>query len=99
MEETLDKALAKIFRQGVVIRPPEDLPLDDVSGGADKTTLTGNESVGALADLARQHYDRALQAQREGNWAVYGDEIKQVGAILAQMTKTPAAAAVTAPKK
>jgi hypothetical protein len=93
MEETLDQALAKIFRQGVVIRPPEDLPLDEAGGAADTPTLTGYESVGALADLARQHYDRALQAQREGNWAVYGDEIKQVGAILEQMAKPPAAPA------
>jgi len=93
MEPTLGQAIEKIFRPGVVIRPPEDLPLDDAGGSAAQTTLTGNESVEALADLARQHYDRALQAQREGNWAVYGDEIKQVGAILGQLTKKPAPAA------
>jgi hypothetical protein len=98
MEPTLGQAIEKIFRPGVVIRPPEDLPLDDAGGSAAQTTLTGNESVEALADLARQHYDRALQAQREGNWAVYGDEIKQVGAILGQLTKKPAPAA-TPPKK
>jgi uncharacterized membrane protein (UPF0182 family) len=86
MEETLDLALQKIFRQGVVIRAPEDLPLDEVGGGADQA-LTGNESFDALAALAREHYEKALQAQRDGNWAVYGDEIKQVGAVLEQMTK------------
>lgn len=90
MEKTLDEALDRIFRQGVVIRPPEDLPSDQAGGGTSQPALTGGESFEALADLARQHYDRALQAQREGNWAAYGDEIKQVGAILEQMTKKPA---------
>jgi hypothetical protein len=99
MEPTLDQAIEKIFRPGVVIRPPEDLPLDEAGGSAAPTTLTGNESVGALADLARQHYDRALQAQREGNWAVYGDEIKQVGVMLEQLAKKPAAAPAPAAKK
>lgn len=96
MDETLDKALERIFRQGVVIRPPEDLPLDETPG-ADAPALTGSESFDALAALAQEHYQKALAAQREGNWAVYGDEIKQVGAILEQMTKKPAPAAT--PKK
>jgi uncharacterized membrane protein (UPF0182 family) len=39
----------------------------------------------ALADQARDHYERALQAQREGNWALYGEEIKKLGEILQKM--------------
>jgi hypothetical protein len=31
------------------------------------------------------HYERALQAQREGNWALYGDEIKRLGEVLGRM--------------
>jgi uncharacterized membrane protein (UPF0182 family) len=35
--------------------------------------------------LAQQHYERAMQAQREGDWARYGEEIKQLGELLKQM--------------
>jgi uncharacterized membrane protein (UPF0182 family) len=41
--------------------------------------------VGPLAEQARQHYTRALQAQRDGNWALYGEEIKKLGEVLEKM--------------
>ena len=28
-----------------------------------------------------------MKAQREGNWALYGEEIKKLGEVLAQMAK------------
>jgi hypothetical protein len=39
----------------------------------------------SLAEQARSHYQRALQAQREGNWALYGEELKKLGEILEKM--------------
>jgi hypothetical protein len=36
---------------------------------------------------AREHYQRALQAQREGNWALYGEEIRRLGEVLNQISK------------
>jgi uncharacterized membrane protein (UPF0182 family) len=33
-------------------------------------------------------YDRAIQAQRQGDWAKYGEEIKKLGSILDQLSKT-----------
>ncbi len=89
MDESLEAALEKIFRKGVDIRPPEP---DAPAGGAaipSAVPLTGDESAEALADLARQHFERALQAQRDGDWALYGQEINEVGAVLARMTKRP----------
>jgi uncharacterized membrane protein (UPF0182 family) len=44
----------------------------------------------ALARRAREHYDRALAAQREGDWAAYGEEIRRLGAVLEQMTAAAA---------
>ena len=41
----------------------------------------------SLAEQARSHYQRALQAQREGNWALYGEEIKKLGEVLERMRK------------
>jgi uncharacterized membrane protein (UPF0182 family) len=34
---------------------------------------------------AQQHYDRAIAAQRAGDWATYGREIDQLGAVLKQL--------------
>jgi len=35
-----------------------------------------------LLRQAQQHYDRAITAQRAGNWAEYGREIEQLGATI-----------------
>jgi hypothetical protein len=41
--------------------------------------------VSALARLAQEHYDRAIAAQRAGNWAEYGREIEALGTVLKQL--------------
>ena len=40
----------------------------------------------ALAEQAREHYERAIQAQRDGNWSLYGDEVTRLGEILERLT-------------
>jgi hypothetical protein len=98
MDDTLDAALGKIFRKGVIIRPPDAEP--PPAAFAAEADLTGSESVEALAALARQHFERAIEAQRNGDWARYGEELKQLGAALERMTQTkPGAAAPEPPKK
>jgi uncharacterized membrane protein (UPF0182 family) len=77
MEETLDAALERIFPSG------------GGSGGArrdqDPGRAAATETDSASSDLgarAREHYQRALAAQREGDWALYGEEIKRLGEVL-----------------
>jgi uncharacterized membrane protein (UPF0182 family) len=41
--------------------------------------------LGALANEARAHYDRAVQAQQKGDWATYGEELRQLGQVLEKM--------------
>ena len=41
--------------------------------------------ITSLAQQARDHYERALRAQREGNWALYGEEIRKLGEVLERM--------------
>jgi uncharacterized membrane protein (UPF0182 family) len=36
-------------------------------------------ATAALAKEAQQHYDRAMAAQRAGDWATYGREIQLLG--------------------
>jgi uncharacterized protein len=39
-------------------------------------------AIDDLVNQARAHYERAMQAQRDGNWALYGEEIKRLGEVL-----------------
>jgi uncharacterized membrane protein (UPF0182 family) len=34
---------------------------------------------------AQSHYDKAISAQRAGNWAEYGKEIEALGNVLQQL--------------
>ena len=43
--------------------------------------------MSALAAQAHAHYQRALEAQRAGNWALYGEELKRLGEILEKMRR------------
>jgi hypothetical protein len=40
-----------------------------------------------LATEARAAYERALAAQRAGDWAKYGEEIRRLGELLQKMQK------------
>ena len=35
-----------------------------------------------LIRQAKEHYNRALEAQRRGDWFLYGEEIKKLGELL-----------------
>jgi hypothetical protein len=89
MDNTLDAAIAKIFSKGAIIRPPDAEVQTAGAIGLPIAPLTGGESVETLAARARQHFDRAIEAQRSGDWAQYGEEIKQLGAVLGRMSATP----------
>ncbi|MEW5981719.1 MAG: UPF0182 family protein [Acidobacteriota bacterium] len=84
MAETLEGAIDRIFRPGAV-------PLEPAAAGG-AAPAAGPESGGAatpvddLAAQARAHFERALEAQRNGDWARYGEEIAKVGEILNRMS-------------
>jgi uncharacterized membrane protein (UPF0182 family) len=41
--------------------------------------------LSALAAEAQAHYERAVTAQRSGDWATYGEELRQLGQTLDKM--------------
>ncbi len=84
MEETLDAALARLFpaasaRPSTVATTQPVQTVEPAASGA----------VAELAAQAQRHYERALQAQREGDWAQYGEEIKRLGEVLQRMRDQP----------
>ncbi len=71
MEETLDSALAAVFG-GRVAQDRE------TAAAASREPETGRNEF----RQARDHYNRALEAQRRGDWALYGEEIRKLGELL-----------------
>jgi hypothetical protein len=88
MEPTLPKALSRLFGEGAAPSPATETLAQQKppeTSATDSTPSTAPPDTQRLLTQAKQHYDQALQAQREGDWARYGDEIKRLGAVLEQM--------------
>ena len=85
MRETLDGALTELFGGSAAGARGQITPAE-VTGAPTPTT---SAPLQGLIDQARRHYDAAIQAQREGDWARYGDEIGRLGELLDQMRTTP----------
>lgn len=77
MQETLDKSLASLFG--------EELKQKTETKAKDEKTTAPTTGSTALLDEARRHYEAALEAQRAGDWAKYGDEIKKLGETLEKL--------------
>lgn len=84
MAETLDAGLARIFNGSVTGQAAPRATSDTTSAMAQAPAI---QAPTALLDEARQHYDRALAAQRAGDWAAYGEEIRKLGETLARIRK------------
>jgi uncharacterized membrane protein (UPF0182 family) len=81
MEETLDAALDRLFGKAGAPAPE--------AAAVPAPTPAAAEGAPAAADLAEQaraHYERALQAQRAGDWARYGEEIERLGEVLSRLS-------------
>ena len=94
MEETLDEALARLF--GTPPPPePSDAPaavLASAAAAAETAAaadLAPAAGARGLAQQAQEHYSRAMQAQRQGDWAAYGAAIARLGDVLSQLENTP----------
>jgi len=77
MRTNLDRALRAVFK---------------VEGIAPKQTqqAMAGHAVGILPEMARKaldHYNRALEALRAGNWGQYGQELNQVKRILEDISR------------
>jgi uncharacterized protein len=88
MEETLDEALGRLFPAGgAPIGTSVETPSVKAARPATPPQPGPAADVAALTVQAREIYDRAMKAQRDGNWALYGEEIKRLGEVLAQLAK------------
>jgi uncharacterized membrane protein (UPF0182 family) len=79
MEETLDAALASMFGGATAPRTAPTVVT------AETTAAAGDTSVQSLGAEARRRFDAAMAAQRAGDWARYGEEIRKLGEILERL--------------
>jgi len=92
MSPTLDDALSQIFGGNINTQGAQPLPtfkpkvpgekIATIAPAAPAPTPSAVKEFQALTQQANQHYERALQLQRQGDWAGYGNEIKQLGEVL-----------------
>ncbi len=97
MEPTLEAGLARIFggdgrttssretQDNGTASPASPASAQTAAGAPPAAPGTAAPTLDALADEAQQHYTRAIEAQRAGDWAKYGEEIRQLGATLERM--------------
>src|SRR5262249_9044728 len=73
-ERRLEAGVASIFGE----TPAGDLNSQTSESKPGETPPASKTAAPAakLAEQAKQLYDRAMQAQREGDWARYGEEVK-----------------------
>ncbi len=85
MEPTLDAALSKIFG-GMVATAPAQGPAHAVPAAQTPARVSALASdVQALIREANQHFERAQQLLRQGDWNGYGEEVKKLGEVLKRM--------------
>jgi uncharacterized membrane protein (UPF0182 family) len=83
MQETLEGALGELFGGST---GPRREPAAAVAAGAPPAAIAATDSAfQALVAEARRRYQAALQANREIDWARYGEEFRRLGEVLEQL--------------
>lgn len=90
MRETLEQALQALFAGGGDSPVTQEVAAIDRPGAPAAPLGAGGEPNPALQPLileARRRYQAAVEAQREGDWARYGEEIRRLGELLERMVR------------
>jgi uncharacterized membrane protein (UPF0182 family) len=80
MRETLDEGLAELFGGPTGRRAPTPVIAADTAAGPEPPTT--DSRLPTLLLEARQRYQAAIQAQRDLDWARYGEEMRRLGELL-----------------
>lgn len=87
MRETLDGALAEMFGGSAAgTAGPQSAGAAAIAGA--ERTGTVSAEIRVLLEEARQRYASALEAQRAGDWARYGEELKRLGELLDRLARS-----------
>jgi uncharacterized membrane protein (UPF0182 family) len=81
MRESLEGALEALFGSDADAPAARPIPL----GQPETPTEPTSPDAQALIVEARRRYQAAIDAQREGDWARYGEELRQLGQVLERL--------------
>ncbi len=90
MAETLEAAIDRIFAPGTGSKRPATTSTSAAPSArpTDRAALAESSRVDpTFIQQARVHYENAMKAQREGDWALYGEEIRRLGELLRGASK------------
>jgi len=85
MAETLEAGLARLFGGNVPQTSDSVATSPRSAGDTTKRAITLPPTTSSTITEAQSHYDRAIAAQRSGDWAAYGREIQALGQVLARL--------------
>jgi uncharacterized membrane protein (UPF0182 family) len=85
MEETLDEGLTRLFGGDAAARNVPVSPAPVGAGAAPEAAPVATTELFAIAAEAKRRYDAALAAQRAGDWARYGEELRRLGELLERL--------------
>lgn len=86
MEPTLEEGLRRLFRGRVAADGSESGETEQIAAPT-KTASRSERSVRELSRSAKNIYDNAIRAQREGDWSRYGEEIERLKKELEELIK------------
>jgi hypothetical protein len=96
MEPTLEDAMLALIRRSsgaaAAREVAAEIGLGPAAGPEAGAVDTGEEpappaSTASLAAQAKSVYDRAVAAQRAGDWASYGEALEELGRILEELSE------------
>ena len=85
MEETLEASISKIFQQSIAL--PETSTAATASPDTPVATAVQTSNAMQLIEQAGDAYSRAIAAERAGDWARYGEELKKLGEVLNELKR------------
>jgi len=80
MNQNLSGALNEIFTGEAASEPAVSQETKETSSGQE--TSSSNED---LINQANQYYQAALEAQKQGDWTTYGQQIEKLGGVLSEL--------------
>ena len=85
MEETLGAGLARLFGGSGFDERPAITAVAATDAAGESVAITSEDRVADVARRLSEHYDAAIAAQRVGDWATYGVEMRLVGELVQQL--------------
>lgn len=83
--ESFSGALEILMGQNVTAGIKDKAGKPQVADAEQNNNIAAGTSIAVLSKRAQELYDSAQQAQRQGDWARYGADIKKLGEVIAEL--------------